>query len=201
MVHHGSRGVFEVWEIGMATETDLQVQPLERFRAYLRLLAQLQFPTILQAKLDPSDIVQQALLQAHQAREQFRGASMAEQAAWLRRIFINTLANAVRDHRRAGRDVALERSLNESSARLEAWLASDQTPPVEAAGRNELFLHLADRLAELPEVQREVLLLRYCEGWSVGAIAERLGRTRASVASLLRRGLAELRELLQGERE
>ena len=35
----------------------------------------------------------------------------------------------------------------------------------------------------------------------VGAIADHLGRTRPSVASLLRRGLAELRELLQNERE
>jgi RNA polymerase sigma-70 factor, ECF subfamily len=184
----------------MASQPDSPVQPLERFRAYLRLLAQLQFPTILRAKLDPSDLVQQTLLQAHQALDQFRGTTGAEQAAWLRRIFVNTLANAIRDLRRAGRDVALERSLNESSARLEDWLSGEHTPPVEAAGRNELFLQLADRLAELPEVQREVLLLRYCEGWSVGAIAERLGRTRPAVASLLRRGLAELRELLPNER-
>jgi RNA polymerase sigma-70 factor (ECF subfamily) len=185
----------------MATDADLRVQPLERFRAYLRLLAQLQFPAILRAKLDPSDLVQQTLLQAQQALGQFRGASVLEQTAWLRRIFANTLANAVRDHRRGARDVALEQSLNDSSARLEAWLAAEQTPPVEIAVRNETFLKLADRLAELPEVQREALLLRYCEGWSVGAIAERLGRTRPSVASLLRRGLAELRELLQAERE
>jgi RNA polymerase sigma-70 factor (ECF subfamily) len=185
----------------MAADADRHVQPLERFRAYLRLLAQLQFPALLRAKLDPSDLVQQTLLQAHQALDQFRGASVAEQTAWLRRILANTVANAVRDHRRAGRDVALEQSLQESSARLEAWLASEQTPPVEAAIRNEQFLRLADRLAELPEVQREVLLLRYCEGWSVGAIAEHLGRTRASVASLLRRGLAHLRELLQTEEE
>jgi len=185
----------------MGTDADLHTQPLERFRAYLRLLAQLQFPAILQAKLDPSDLVQQTLLRAHQAQDQFRGASVAEQAAWLRRIFVNTLANAVRDHRRAGRDVALEESINRSSARLEAWLAADQTPPVEIATRNEQFLRLADRLAELPEVQREVLLLRYCEGWSVSAIAQHLGRTRPSVASLLRRGLAELRELLQNERD
>jgi RNA polymerase sigma-70 factor (ECF subfamily) len=190
---------FEV-EIEMPPETDLPVQPLERFRSYLRLLAQLQFPALLRAKLDPSDIVQQVMLQAHQALGQFRGTSAAEQTAWLRRIFANTLANAVRDHRRAGRDVALERSLNESSARLEAWLAADHTPPVEAVERNELFLRLADRLAALPEVQREVLLLRYCEGWSVGAIAEHLGRTRPAVASLLRRGLAELRELLQSQK-
>jgi RNA polymerase sigma-70 factor (ECF subfamily) len=182
----------------MSAETDLHVQPLERFRAYLRLLAQLQFPLILQAKLDPSDLVQQTLLRAHEAREQFRGTTVGEQTAWLRQIFVNTLANAVRDHRRAGRDVALEQSLNRSSVRLEAWLAGDHTPPVEAACRNEQFLRLADRLAELPEVQREVLLLRYCEGWSVGAIADHLGRTRPSVASLLRRGLAELRGLFQG---
>jgi RNA polymerase sigma-70 factor (ECF subfamily) len=185
----------------MATETDLHVQPLERFRAYLRLLAQLQFPALLRGKLDPSDLVQQTLLQAQQALGQFRGSTVPEQTAWLRRIFANTLANAVRDLRTAGRDVTLERSIAESSARLDAWLASEHTPPVEAAVRNERFMQLADRLAELPEVQREVLLLRYCEGWSVGAIAAHLGRTRPSVASLLRRGLAELRELLQNERD
>jgi RNA polymerase sigma-70 factor (ECF subfamily) len=183
----------------MAGEADHQTRPLERFRAYLRLLARLQFPAALQAKLDPSDLVQQTLLQAHQALGQFRGTTVAEQAAWLRRILANTLANAVRDLHRAGRDFALEQSIHESSARLEAWLAAEHTPPVEAAIRNEQFLVLADRLAELPEVQREALLLRYCEGWSVGAIAEHLGRTRASVASLLRRGLGALRELLEPE--
>jgi RNA polymerase sigma-70 factor (ECF subfamily) len=184
----------------MAADADLRIRPLEQFRAYLRLLARMQFPAILQAKLDPSDVVQQTLLQAHQAFDQFRGTTFAEQAAWLRRIFANTLANAVREYRSAGRDIGLEQSLNvsldQSSARLEGWLASEHTPPVEVAFRNEQFLKLADRLAELPEVQREALLLRYCEGWSVGAIAEHLGRTRASVASQMRRGLAALRELL-----
>ncbi len=182
------------------TEADAHLQPLERFREYLRLLARLQFPAILQAKLDPSDIVQQTMLNAYQGLDQFRGKSFAEQAAWLRRIFANTLANVVRDYGRAGRDVALEQSLqaslDQSSARLEAWLASEHTPPIDVALRNEQFLNLADKLAQLPEVQREVLLLRYCEGWSVRAIAEHLGRTRPSVASLLRRGLTELRGLL-----
>jgi RNA polymerase sigma-70 factor (ECF subfamily) len=189
----------------MAADADLRIRPLEQFRAYLRLLARMQFPAILQAKLDPSDVVQQTLLQAHQALAQFRGTTFAEQAAWLRRIFANTLANAVREYRSAGRDIGLEQSLNasldQSSARLEGWLASEQTPPVEVAFRNEQFLKLADRLSELPEVQREALLLRYCEGWSVGAIAEHLGRTRPSVASQMRRGLAALRELLNEKGE
>jgi RNA polymerase sigma-70 factor, ECF subfamily len=182
-------------------EGEFWLQPLERFRAYLRLLARIRFPAMLQAKIDPSDLVQQTLLNAHRAADQFHGNTIAEQTAWLRRIFANTLSNAVRDYTRQARDVgaelSLKASLDESSARLEAWLASDHTPPVEIVERNEQLLFLADHLAELPELQREVLLLRYCEGWSLAAIAEHLGRTRPSVSSLLRRGLAELKERFQ----
>jgi RNA polymerase sigma-70 factor, ECF subfamily len=183
--------------------TAFWLQPLERFRAYLRLLARVRFPALLQAKIDPSDLVQQTLLNAHRAADQFQGHTIAEQTAWLRRIFANTLANAVRDYTRDMRDVGLERSLqatlDQSSARIEAWLASDHTPPVEMAERNEQLLSLADHLSELPEVQREVLLLRYCEGWSLASIAAHLGRTRSSVASLLRRGLADLKERFQSD--
>jgi RNA polymerase sigma-70 factor, ECF subfamily len=184
-------------------EGEFWLQPLERFRAYLRLLARMRFPLMLQAKIDPSDLVQQTLLNAHRAAEQFQGKTLAEQTAWLRRIFANTLANSVRDFTREARDVGLENSLqtslDQSSARIEAWLASDHTPPVEVAERNEQLLFLADQLAELPELQREVLLLRYCEGWSLGAIAEHLGKTRPSIASLLRRGLAGLKERFKTE--
>jgi len=186
-------------------EGEFWLQPLERFRAYLRLLARIRFPIMLQAKIDPSDLVQQTLLNAHRAAEQFQGRTPAEQMAWLRRIFANTLANAVRDFTRERRDVGLEQSLqaslNESSARIEAWLASGHTPPVEIVERNEQLLFLADHMAELPELQREVLLLRYCEGWSLGAIADHLGRTRPSIASLLRRGLTELKGRFQTEGE
>ncbi len=181
----------------MTSEGEFWLQPLDRFRAYLRLLARIRFPAMLQAKIDPSDLIQQTLLNAHRAAGQFQGSTVGEQTAWLRRIFANTLANAVRDYTREARDVGLERSLqaslDESSTRLEAWLAADHTPPVEVAERNEQIFSLAEHLAELPEVQREVLLLRYCEGWPLGKIAEHLGRTRPSVASLLRRGLATLK--------
>jgi RNA polymerase sigma-70 factor, ECF subfamily len=174
---------------------------LERFRAYLHLLARLQLDPRLQGKLDASDLVQQTLLKAHQALGQFRGQTTAEQAAWLRQILAHTLANAVRDLARAKRDVALERSLEaslgESSSRLEAMLAADQSSPSERAVRNEQLLQLTEALAGLPEPMREVLVLRHCQGWSLGEISAHLGRSRAAVASLLRRGLKQLREHLR----
>jgi RNA polymerase sigma-70 factor (ECF subfamily) len=173
---------------------------LEQFRDYLRLVARLQIDARLRGKLDPSDLVQQTLLKAHQAQGQFRGASPAEQAAWLRQILTRTLANAIRDYTRAKRDVTLERSLQasleQSSARLEAWLVAEQQSPSEAAQRNEQLLNLAQAMSDLPEAMREVLLLKHCHGWSVAEIGEHLGRSRASVASLLRRGLQQLREHL-----
>jgi RNA polymerase sigma-70 factor (ECF subfamily) len=186
----------------MAPAADDPGLALERFRDYLRLLARLHLDSRLQGKLDPSDVVQQTLLRAHQAEGQFRGQTVAERAAWLRQILANTLANAVRDLTRARRDVALERSLEaalgDSSSRLEAWLAADQSSPSQRAERNEQLLRLAEALVGLPEAQREVLVLRHCQGWALADIATHLGRSRASVASLLRRGLKQLREHLHG---
>jgi RNA polymerase sigma-70 factor, ECF subfamily len=174
---------------------------LERFRTYLRMLAGLHMDPRLRGKLDPSDLVQDALLKAHQALHQFHGSSDRERMAWLRQILANTLANAVRDFTRAKRDVALERSLEaalqESSSRLELWLAASGDSPGQRAERDEQVLRVSRELAALPEPQRQALLLKYCQGWSMADIGRHLDRTPAAVASLVRRGLERLRERLR----
>ena len=178
-------------------------QPLEQYRDYLRLLARLHLDPRLRVKLDPSDVVQEALLKAHENRTQFKGQSHAEMAAWLRSILASTLAEALRRFGRQQRDVAREQSLEaaveESSARLESWLADERSAPDARIQREEELLKLAEALAQLPEDQRSALEMRHLQGYTVAVIAEQLGRTAASVTGLLRRGLKKLRELMAEE--
>jgi RNA polymerase sigma-70 factor (ECF subfamily) len=82
---------------------------------------------------------------------------------------------------------------------MASWLAADQTSPSQTAQRNEELLRLADALKSLPEPQREVVVLKHLRGWTLQCIAEQLGRTVPAVASLLRRGLEELRRRLAPE--
>jgi RNA polymerase sigma-70 factor (ECF subfamily) len=172
---------------------------LEGYREYLRLLARLLLRPLPRAEFDSSDLIQETLLKAHKNLEQFRGGSRAELAAWLRKILANTAKNALRKLGRehADRKRSLEAVLDESSARLEGLLASDQSSPTDHALRQEQVLRLADALAELPEDQRLAVELKHLQGWSVEAIMEHMGRSEASVAGLLRRGLKKLRELLE----
>jgi RNA polymerase sigma-70 factor (ECF subfamily) len=179
---------------------DVERRPLEQYREYLRLLARLQLDPRLQGKIDPSDVVQETLLKAHQALEQFRGKTDAEMAAWLRSILANTLTDALRRFQAEARDVAQERSLqeavDESSARLQAWLVAGQPSPQENAIRQEELLRLAGALAELAPDQQQAVELRHLKGLSVAEVARQMNRSKEAVAKLLLRGVARLRERL-----
>jgi RNA polymerase sigma-70 factor, ECF subfamily len=189
----------------MVSAGDESIWNLERFRDYLRLLARLQLNSKLQAKLDGSDIVQQTLLQAHENRDQFRGQSDAEMAGWLRSILANVLATAIRryaaDARNLGRERVVQDSLANSSARIENWLAAEQSSPSEHVMRIEELARLANALAQLPNDQREVIELHHLKGLSIADIAESMQRTKPSVMGLLFRGQKKLRELFQPSSE
>jgi RNA polymerase sigma-70 factor (ECF subfamily) len=175
--------------------------PLEQYREYLQVLARLQVDPLLQGKLDPSDLVQQALLKAHEKRGQFRGDSERAFMAWLRQILADQLSKAVRHYATEARAVGLERSLQqlleESSSRLESWLAADQGSPSGEADRNEQVLRLARALARLPEDQWRAVELHYLKGCPLADVAQQLERGERAVAGLMYRGLRKLRALLK----
>lgn len=164
----------------------------EAYRDYLRLLARLWMPRRLQRKMDASDLVQDTLMKACAKGDQFRGNSSGQYKAWLRVIVKNTLLDDIEKYDRRPEQSVCE--VEQSSRTLERWIEAEQSSPSERAMRDEQLECLARLLAELPEDQQEVLLLKHCLGRKVAEIAEELGRTTASVAGLLRRGLKGLRE-------
>ena len=175
-------------------------QWLERHRPYLTLLARAHLNPRNPAKLDSSDIVQQTLLDAFAKRDQLRGTSEGEVAAWLREILKHNLADALRNQQRDKRDVRRERSLevaiDDSFCRTQAWLAAVQSSPSQRVVKQEDQRRLAEALIGLPEAQREAIELHHLKGLKLADVAKEMGRTEAAVAGLLFRGLKALQTLL-----
>jgi RNA polymerase sigma-70 factor (ECF subfamily) len=179
----------------MADDGDELAQRLESFRNYLLLLARAQLDDRLRGQLDPDDLVQQTLTRALEKRDRFHGSDDAQRAAWLRTLLSHTLIDAVRKFTRTGGGVrSLDAAIEQSSARLAAFLAADQTSPSGRVERPERLLRLADALAALPDDQRRAVELKHLQGLALIEVARRMGRTVPAVAGLLHRGLRALRE-------
>jgi RNA polymerase sigma-70 factor (ECF subfamily) len=149
---------------------------LERYRSWLGVLARLQVEPRFRAKFNPSDIVQQTMLEAVRGLRNFRGASEGERAAWLRQINAHVLMHKMRrfggtKRRDVDREESLDLALAESSRRLGDALAAPDSSPSERASRHELELRLADALARIPADYAEVIVLRNVEGLSHDQIA------------------------------
>ena len=174
---------------------------LDSFRTYLLHLARLHLNSDLHVKCSPSDLVQETLLEAHKYRDHFQGGTFARQAAWLCKILVNRAAKIGRDMRRLKRDFRREQSLQasvlRSSARLQEFLSVKAPSPSDKAIKNEHLLIVSATLEELPDVQRDVIILHFIEGQSMDEIGRRIGRTSAASAGLLHRGLKRLRSLLK----
>jgi RNA polymerase sigma-70 factor, ECF subfamily len=174
---------------------------LERYRPLLRVQArQLRLTPRFARRFDSSDLVQLTLLRAHQCHGEFRGGTEAELLRWLHEILLHVAADQVRRATAKKRDLGLEQSLqavlNDSSLRLEQFLAGRGEAPDAQAEREELLLRVAGAIDQLPGDQRDAVVLRDLMGLPVAEVAARMGRTTKAAAGLLLRGRARLRELL-----
>ncbi len=180
------------------SQVPLSAEDLERFRAYLALLARLQVAPGLRDRVDLSGVVQQTLLEAFQETSRApRERTEAETAAWLRSILGHNLADGLRKLAAHKRDVRRDRSLtsalDDSASRLGDWLATQESSPSQKVIRQEQMVRIAAALASLSENQRRVIELHHLQGWTLAEIARELETTNAAVAGLLHRGLKALR--------
>jgi len=178
---------------------------LAHYQSYIRLLAQNLIGTSLRLRLDPSDLVQEAFLEAHRDFARFTGATERELLAWLRRILVRNLVDnarrqraGIRNHRR---QVSLEVLLDQSNVSVHEALAATATSPSAAAARGERAVLLAEALAGLPADYREVIILRNLEGLRFNEVATRMGRSPGAVRMLWARALERLSEAVEGRHE
>ncbi|MCK6462139.1 MAG: sigma-70 family RNA polymerase sigma factor [Planctomycetes bacterium] len=175
---------------------------LGAYRSYLRLIARASFDARLRPKCDPSDVVQETLLSAHQSFRQFRGNDEPELLAWLRKILANHIGELDRRYRQTGRrDVGRERPLGaaveHSSTVLQAMLAAEASSPSQHAERREQAVRLADAIEGLPPDDRDVILLRSFHQWSWEEIGNEMERTPDAARLLWTRALERLGKRLR----
>ncbi len=178
---------------------------LEHYHSYIRLLAQTVIGTTLRLRLDPSDLVQEAFLEAHRDFPQFTGSTERELLAWLRRILVRNLVDNAR-HQKARirnhhRQVSLEALLEQSNMAVHEALAGTATSPSAAAVRGERAVLLAKALESLPADYREVIILRNLEGLKFNEVAARMSRSPGAVRMLWARALERLSQEVEERHE
>ena len=176
---------------------------LEAHRNYLRLLAASCLYREMQAKADPSDVVQETLLKVHESFRQFRGTTELEWMAWLRTILVRSLTDFQKGFQRQRRNVTRERSLesivDRSSAMLRNMVPAPGPSPSQEAQRREAAALVADALAELEPEDRDVVILRNLHELDWNAVGEKTGRSPDAARMLWARAMQRVGGLLQGK--
>jgi RNA polymerase sigma-70 factor (ECF subfamily) len=155
----------------------------------------------LRSRIDPSDIIQDALLEASRRLEGYLRDRPLPFYPWLRQIAWERLVHVHAEHLRAGkRTVAREvaRTPDHSMMNLADQLAGSITSPSGRVVRGELRHRLRAALVALAPSERDVLVLRYLEQLSIQDIAAVLGISDAAASKRHIRGLEHLRAAMAG---
>lgn len=173
-----------------------------RFRRLLSFWARSEVNVQWQRKFDPSDIVQETLLQAHRSQDKLRKLDEPQVTVWLRKAMEGNLQRTFRDLTRQKRDARRERPLGTGFDGTTDHLArkpgAQTTSPSGCVARQETSEALAKGMLGLTEAQREAIVLVYLEGLTATEAGKRMDRAPKAVAALLHRGLAQLEKNLDG---
>ena len=177
---------------------------LARHRDRLRRMVMLRLDQRLQGRVDPSDVLQEAFLEAAKHLKDYLSRPAMPFYLWLRSITGHKLSALHRQHlgtnmRDAGREVSLYRgSLPEtSSAALAAHLIGQDTRPSEAAVRAERKILLQAALNSMDVIDREVLALRHFEQLSLAEVAQVLDIKEKAAGKRYLRALQRLKNILR----
>ena len=162
----------------------------ELFRRYaerVRRIVRVRMGSFLRSRAEVEDVVQETLMRAFQSLDRYEEREDAKLIDWMARIAENSLRNLFQhelaDKRDAGREVAIESLRDRAQMSSIGWDAvADSVAPPEKVGQKEMEEIVDDCLAELPEAQREIILLVDYARADWDLVAERTGRPSAGAA-------------------
>ncbi len=175
---------------------------LERYRGRLRRMAEVRLDRRLAPRVDPSDVIQEALMDAARKLSEYLEKRPLPFYPWLRRLAWERLVKLHQRHLAARkRSVAREERLGpglpeDSALELAGRLAAPGTSPSHRLVREELRDRVRAALARLPDADRELLVLRYLEQLPFADVAAVLGVREGAVKMRHTRALARLSGLL-----
>lgn len=170
---------------------------LARHRPWLRHLVELRLDARLRARLDPSDVVQEAHLEASRRLPDFLERRPMPFRLWLRKTLKERLRMVERQHLEASRRaVGRELPLPDSSAPLAQQLAGPDPTPSQQLARDELARRVREAVARLPDPDREILFMRTFEGLSYAEAGYVLEIEPAAARKRHGRALLHLHKLL-----
>jgi RNA polymerase sigma-70 factor, ECF subfamily len=168
-----------------------------RHRPWLRQLVEWRLDDRLNARLDPSDVVQETQLEAYRRLDDFLTREPMPFRLWLRKTLDERLAMLERRHLRASRRaVDRECSTGDEQSWLVDRMASGGPSPSQVFVRDEIAQRVREVIAELPELDREILLMRTFEALSYNEVAYLLGVDAATARKRHGRALLRLHESL-----
>jgi RNA polymerase sigma-70 factor, ECF subfamily len=178
-------------------------QLFARHRARLRRMVDLRLDRRLQARIDASDVIQEAYVEVASRLDAYLREPTYPLFLWLRLIVGERLLKLHRHHlgtqmRDAGMEVSIYRGAlpEASSAALAAQLLGKHTSPTQAAVRAERMIRLQEALNALDAIDREVLSLRHFEELSLAETALSLGIEESAAAKRYIRALKRLKATL-----
>ena len=176
---------------------------LDEHRARLRRMVALRLDRRLQGRIDPSDVIQEAYLEASAGLTQYVERAEMPFFLWLRWLTAMKLNALHRKHldcqvRDAAREVSIERGAwpQASSAALAAQLLGRQTSASAVALRLERKARLEEGLDALDPLDREVLILRHFEELTNAEAALTLQIRESAASKRYIRALRRLKDIL-----
>jgi RNA polymerase sigma-70 factor (ECF subfamily) len=200
---HNSADTVLLIERARSGDTEAVNQIFTRHRQRLRRMVEMRLDHRLQARLDASDVIQDAYVDVAGRLEEYLRDPKLPLFLWLRLVVGERLQKLHRHHlgakmRDAGREVSLYRGAlpAASSAALAAQLLGKHTSPTQAAVRAERILRLQEALNALDPLDREILSLRHFEELTAAEAGQVLGIEEAAAAKRYIRALKRLKEIL-----